>query len=173
MRPITFANYVRKMIIEMTAIERFQLSKLAAAAENREKLRVPFLLYLHSVKSPDEIRSLLGEKALAEYEAVFSGITDPVAQTRSLPLPYQRIITGYTRIAEAHKAENESKRLIAARIAQRRRGLELSDYRICRELGINPGNFNSFFYHGNDNALSLDKVKLIYRFVEFCRERLL
>lgn len=173
MRPITFANYIRKQIVEMTEIERFQLSKLSDASEKSEKLRTLFLLYLHSVKTPEEIRAILGEKSREEYDSAFSGIKDPVAETKRLPLPYQRIITGYTRIAEAHKAENESKRLIATRIEQRRRGLELSDYRICRELSINPGNFNSFFYHGNDNALSLDKVKLIYRFVEFCRERLL
>jgi len=173
MRPITFANYVRKQIVELTNIERFQLSKLAEASEKSERLRTLFLLYLHSVKSPEEIRALLGEISLAEYDSAFTGIKDPVAETKKLPLPYQRIITGYTRISESHKAENESKRLIAERIVQRRRGLELSDYRICRELSINPGNFNSFFYHGNDNALSLDKVKLIYRFVEFCRERLL
>ena len=173
MRKITFANYVRKQIIELTAIERFQLSKLAVAAENSERLRTPFLLYLSVKKTDEEIRSILHELSLAEYESVFTGITDPVEESKKLPLPYQRIISGYKRISETHKAENESKRLIASRIEQRRRGLELSDYRICRELGINSGNFNAFFYHGHDNALSLDKVKLIYRFVEFCRERLL
>ncbi len=157
----------------MTGIERFQLSRLAPAAEKSVRLRVPFLLYLSEVKEKDEIRSLLGPIALAEYEATLATVESTFAEARKLPIAYQRVIAGYARIFEAHKAENESKRLIAKRIADRRRGLELSDYRICRELNINAGNFNAFFYHGNDNALSLDKVKLIYRFVEFCRERLL
>ena len=173
MRQQTLPNYLRKYIIELTGVERFQLNKLAPAAEKSARLRAPFLLYLVSAKEPDQIRGLLGEIALAEYESTLANIKDPIAEARSLPLVYQRILAGYTRLSEAHKAENESKRLIAKRIAQRREGLGLSDYRICRELQINPGNFNSFFYHGNDNALSLDKVKLIYRFVEFCRERLL
>ena len=157
----------------MTAIERFQLSKLALLAEKSERLRVPFLLYLSVKKTDEEIRPILGEIALAEYDAVLFGIKDPIAETRSLPVPYQRLISGYTRLSQMHKAENESKRLIAARIMQRREGLGVSDYRICRELGLNPGNFNAFFYHGHDNALSLEKVKLILKFVEFCRDRLL
>lgn len=173
MRQITFANYLRKYIIELTAIERFQLVKLAAASEKSEKLRVPFLLYLSQKKTDGEIRALLTDRSLEEYVAVLSKLEDPLAQAARLPVAYRRVIAGYTRISQMHKAENESKRLIANRIAQRRRGLELSDYRICRELSINPGNFNSFFYHGNDNALSLEKVQLILKFVDFCRERLL
>ena len=157
----------------MTAIDRFQLSKLAELAEKSERLRVSFLLYLSVKKTDEEIRAVLGETALAEYEAVLSSVSDPVAEAKSLPVPYQRVVVGYTRLSQMHEAENESKRLIAARIAQRREGLGVSDYRICRELGINPGNFNAFFYHGHDNALSLDKVKLILKFVEFCRDRLL
>ncbi|MBE6600250.1 MAG: hypothetical protein E7640_03500 [Ruminococcaceae bacterium] len=173
MRYQTFGNYLKGQIKEMTGIERFQLSRLAPVAEKSQRLRVPFLLYLHEVKSKDEIASLLGEIAFAEYEKTLSDVEDVFADANSLPIDYRRVIAGYARIFEAHKAENESKRLIAKRIAERRRGLDLSDYRICRELNINPGNFNAFFYHGNDNALSLDKVKLIYRFIEFCRERLL
>ena len=173
MRQISFGSYLKKQIIEMTSIERFQLSKLADLAERSERLRVPFLLYLLIKKTDEEIRAVLGETALAEYESVLSSVSDPIAEAKSLPVPYQRIIVGYERLSQMHKAENESKRLIAARIEQRRNGLGVSDYRICRELGINPGNFNAFFYHGHDNALSLDKVKLILKFVEFCRDRLL
>lgn len=157
----------------MTSIERFQLNRLAPAAEKSDRLRVFFLLYLNEVKEKDQIPPILGEISLNEYREVLQSIEDPFAEVRKLPIAYQRAVAGYARLFEAHRAENESKRLIAKRIAQRREGLDLSDYRICRELHINPGNFNSFFYHGNDNALSLDKVKLIYRFVEFCRERLL
>ena len=173
MRQISFGSYLKKQIIEMTSIERFQLSKLAELAEKSERLRVPFLLYLSVNKTDEEIRPILGAVSLAEYDSVLSGVNDPIAEAKSLPVPYQRTIVGYERLSQMHKAENESKRLIAARITQRREGLGVSDYRICRELGINPGNFNAFFYHGHDNALSLDKVKLILKFVEFCRDRLL
>ncbi len=173
MRYRTFANYLKQQLREMTGVERFQLTRLAPLAEKSERFRTPFLLYLHEVKDKPAICSLLGEVALAEYESVLGQVEDVFESAASLPLAYRRVIAGYGRLFEAHKAENESKRIIASRIADRRRGLDLSDYRICRELHINPGNFNAFFYHQNDNALSLDKVKLIYRFVEFCRERLL
>ena len=61
--------------------------------------------------------------------------------------------------------EKQIKTLYRERILQLKENRSITDYRICKILGINNGNFHAFLYQGKTESISLDRIRNIYDYL--------
>lgn len=80
-------------------------------------------------------------------------------------LYYKKVYTSY--ISNKNKTENLYNLKLSEKetILKLKKELKISDYRICKELNIDVGNYHAFFYKNKNNHLSYQKCDLILRFL--------
>ena len=61
--------------------------------------------------------------------------------------------------------DNHIKSLILDKIIKLQKEKHITNYRIYKDLKINPGNFNSFIKNRNLNKLSLNKSREVYNYL--------
>lgn len=70
-------------------------------------------------------------------------------------------------LSDRDKNENKYKIKLENResILELKQELKISDYRLCKDLNIDPGNFHAFFYKKKDNCLSYMKCDALFRYL--------
>ena len=79
---------------------------------------------------------------------------------------YAGIYDAYKEEIGEFKKEDEFKAKIRKRILELQKEKSISNYRIYTDLGLNPGNVNSFLKNGDYRKLSLNIVRRIWKYVE-------
>ena len=79
---------------------------------------------------------------------------------------YAGIYDAYKEETGEFQKEDEFKAKIRKRILELQKEKSISNYRIYTDLGLNPGNVNSFLKNGDYRKLSLNIVRRIWKYVE-------
>ena len=83
-----------------------------------------------------------------------------------LPIQLQKVYDSYLVKRDWKKGENHSKSLMWNKITKLQKEKSISNYRIYKDLGLNPGNINAYLKHGDSSKLSLATARRTLDYLE-------
>lgn len=168
MRELSLGGFLDRYLRELSGFERFDLSKMALLADSEmPRIKEPLVVYA-AMKRPDNtVRKLFESTSLlADYERYFCFNSDYSDDFfNQLPDNYKKLYRSYVSVKNQKQTEQELKDLYRKKILEIRSSSSVSDYRICKELNINSGNFHSFIYQGKTANISLEKIRKVYEII--------
>lgn len=169
MRELTFKGYLLSQLQELSGFKSTSLYAFAQIAHNNARLKDALTLYL-VIYTEDNLRT----KLLKKYDYLNSpceklkGLNDynvrVYLQNDSLS-EYKTIYDNFLYQHNRKKQEEKLKKLMYNRISEVKQAKCVSNYRIYKELNLNPGNVNSFLKNEDTSKVSLDTARRILSFV--------
>ena len=72
----------------------------------------------------------------------------------------------YCSVRDAALADNDTKELIHRRVLELQQKKKLTNYRLYKDLKLNPGNVNAWLKHNDSSKMSLDCARQIYKYAK-------
>lgn len=174
MRELTFTGYLTKYVRALSSYDTGSLYKLAAeAAKDNPRLREPLLLYALFSDNADVLLRASKDKNLhSAYHDMLSQYSKEDMYTAlqqedsKLPVEYQKVWASYLSLKNRHQGENETKALMRNRVLKLQQATKITNYRIYKELGLNPGNVNAWLKHGASEKVSLGTARKVLHYIE-------
>ena len=174
MRQLTFRGFLRRYLKVLSGKNGVNLRTLLSSAESDNlRLREPLLLYMMATDKKEQFLEFAnGKEELSEMAAVASTYNwqnlEHALEVRdeNLPIQLQKVYDSYLVKRDWKKGENHSKSLMWNRITKLQQEKSISNYRIYKDLNLNPGNTNAYLKHGDPSKLSLDTVRKALNYLE-------
>ena len=87
-------------------------------------------------------------------------------QSPELPEGYLKVWRSYCSVRDAALADNDTKELIHRRVLELQQKKKLTNYRLYKDLKLNPGNVNAWLKHNDSSKMSLDCARQIYKYAK-------
>ena len=87
-------------------------------------------------------------------------------QSHELPEGYLKVWRSYCSVRDAVLADNDTKELIHRRVLELQQKKKLTNYRLYKDLKLNPGNVNAWLKHNDSSKMSLDCARQIYKYAK-------
>ena len=171
MRELTFKGFLAKYVKELSNAGKVDLNTLTSEALNGNyRLRAPLLLYavkhgkaallrssLQKVGYQGELLTMLGTlEGLNLEESLAAG---------SLPDEYQKVWTSFNVRHDKPKNDEDLKAAMRNKIIQLQKAKNCSNYRLYKDLSLNPGNINSWLKNGDGTKVSYQTAQRIITYV--------
>ena len=174
MRELTFVGFLRRYVRELSMSGTNSISKLAReAATDNYRLREPLLLYaLFTDNSALLIKSIDNEALIEQYNAILNKYSKVQmrqaleANDPALPAEYRKVWRSYLAQKNRNKTDAQTKELIRQRILSMQKEKGVSNYRIYKTLGLNPGNINDWLKNGAGEKVSLSTARKAFEFLQ-------
>ena len=174
MRELTFVGFLRRYIRDLSVSGTNSVSKLACeAAEENYRLREPLLVYaLFSDNSALLLNKTENEALNKHYSSVLSQYNDNQMHQALrdndpvLPAEYRKVWKSYLAQRNRKETDAQTKELIRRRILSVQEENGISNYRIYKTLGMNPGNINDWLKNGAGEKVSLSTARKALEFVQ-------
>ncbi len=174
MRELTFTGFLSRYVRELSLSGTNAISRLAReAAEENYRLREPLLLYaLFTDRIPLLRKSIRNdqlkrrtESILGRYdrEQMLQALTE---EDPGLPPEYRKVWRSYLVRKNRKKAEAHTKELARQHILALQKEKGVSNYRIYKTLGLNPGNINDWLKNGACEKVSMETARRAYKYME-------
>ena len=173
MRDLTFVGFLSRYVRDLSMSGTNSVSKLSseAAGENL-RLREPVLLYaLFSGKEASLLRRAEG----TALEELYSSVLDRYSKEQmlhafltsdpKLPSSYHKVWRSYIAQKNRKDTDAQTKELIRQRILAMQADKGVSNYRIYKELDLNPGNINDWLKNGAGEKVSLATARRAFEYV--------
>ncbi len=174
MRELTFVGFLSRYVRELSMSGTNSISKLAReAANDNYRLREPLLLYaLFSGKET----SLLRSAESVALEQLYSSVLDRYNKEQmlhafltndpELPSAYHKVWRSYMAQKNRKDTDAKTKELIRQRILSMQKEKGVSNYRIYKTLGLNPGNVNDWLKNGAGEKVSMNTARKAFAYVQ-------
>ena len=174
MRQLTFRGFLKRYLKALSGENGINLRALLSSAESDNlRLREPLLLYMMVIgKKQQFLEFANGKEAFSEMVAVANTYDWKSlelaleAKEESLPIQLQKVYDSYCVKRDWKKGENHSKSLMWNKITKLQREKNISNYRIYKDLELNPGNINAYLKHGDSSKLSLATARKTLDYLE-------
>lgn len=171
MRELTFKGFLSAYVKKLSYAGSLNMSVIAQEAiESNPRLRAPLVLYavLHgksallrkkliALGGPDELLQMLD--LLCESNA------EELLKQGKLPDEYLKVWTSFTVRHERLKTDSELKSAMREKIIELQKSKKCSNYRLYRDLKLNPGNINSWLKNGDGSKVSYQTAERIITYV--------
>ena len=173
MRRPNFKGWVSRELTYLSGENTLDLRRLAFLAQGPvPRLRERLVLYAFAAGHVTRLKGYLyREDMLAEVDILAEKLTgvnlnDP-EQTESLELParYKKAFHSYMAAYRRIDTINESKKLRWEKSIELQKRKGISNARICRALGLDPGNTNAYLKDAEIDRLSLEKATAILKYL--------
>lgn len=167
MRQLSLGGFLDRYIRELSGFERIDIAEMARCADSiNPRLKEPLVVYT-SIKRPAEtVRKLFTNTSLLEeYEKFFAAPDYSEEFFNGLPDNYQKLYHSYLSVSSEKDTEKQLKSLYRDKILNLKTICNITNYRICKNFGINHGNLHAFLYQGKTENISLPKIRAIYDFL--------
>ena len=169
MRKLTFKGFLAKYVRALSMQNTLSIYRLVREAEcANPRLREPLTLY-----------ALFYGQGHALCRAVKGGWIDRQVITCSpdeltvmlrgehpvLSENFKKVYRSYRVVAAMQQADDNTKRLLLERTRRLQAKNGVSNYRLYRGLGLNPGNVNAYLKTGNTSKVSLKTARRLYEAV--------
>ena len=173
MRELTFVGFLRRYVRDLSISGTNSISKLSyEAARENFRLREPLLLYaLFSGKEASLLRSAEG----TTLEELYSSVLDRYSKEQmlhafltsdsGLPSAYHKVWRSYLAQKNRKDTDAQTKELMRQRILAMQADKGVSNYRIYKELNLNPGNINDWLKNGAGEKVSLTTARRAFEYV--------
>ena len=173
MRELTFVGFLSRYVRELSMSGTNSVSKLTAeAAGDNPRLREPLLLYaLFSGKEATLLRSAEGTALEKEYSCVLDQYSKEemlhafLTSDPELPSAYHKVWRSYIAQKNRKDTDAQTKELMRQRILAMQADKGVSNYRIYKELNLNPGNINDWLKNGAGEKVSLATARRAFEYV--------
>jgi hypothetical protein len=176
LRELTFNGFLSQYVRVLSRDDTLKLYKLAAeAAEVNPRLREPLLLYALSVnKTAVLLRATKHPQLHEEYVRVLLRLAsnteraglNPESCSHMLPERYRKVYRSYLSVRDRKEHDKHTKSLLYQRIKKIQVKKQVSNYRVYKDLQLNPGNVNAFLKHGDVSKVSLTTARRMLEYLE-------
>ncbi len=164
MRELTFKGYLEQQLCELSDCQSKSLYKFARLAENNARLKDVLCLYL-SIYVEEKLKDQLTKKysyLSKNCERLYGKVPEQFDDTLS---EYKTIYDNYLNKKNSNKNDDMLKELMQKRIVELKDEKGISNYRIYKELNLNPGNVNAFLKNADVSKVGLNTVRRMLAFV--------
>lgn len=164
MRELTFKGYLEQQLCELSDCQSKSLYKFARLAENNARLKDVLCLYL-SIYVEEKLKDQLTKKysyLSKNCERLYGKVPEQFDDTLS---EYKTIYDSYLNKKNSKKNDDMLKELMQKRIVELKDEKGISNYRIYKELNLNPGNVNAFLKNADVSKVGLNTVRRMLAFV--------
>ena len=174
MRELTFDGFLSRYVRELSMSGTNSISKLAreAAADNY-RLREPLVLYALFSDNTALLQKNTENNVLYEQLNTILGQYNKMQMLQALkendpdlPVEYRKVWRSYLAQKNRKETDAQTKELIRQRILSMQKEKGVSNYRIYKTLGLNPGNINDWLKNGASEKVSLDTARKAFEFVQ-------
>ena len=174
MRELTFAGFLSRYVRELSMSGTNSISKLAReAANDNVRLREPLLLYALFADNRALLQKNINNDTLkAQYDAIFDQYSNAQMlqalkeNDPALSAEYRKVWRSYLAQKNRKETDAHTKELIRQRILSMQKEKGVSNYRIYKTLGMNPGNINDWLKNGAGEKVSLTTARKAFAFVQ-------
>jgi hypothetical protein len=174
MRRLTFAGFLGPYVEHLAGEETLEPSRLVALLPDRPRLSEPLVLWAATTGRGDRLARLLEDRpTLAAEVRLASQLADEDRLESALASGAPALRPEYAKAWRSYVARRDApSRDARLKLASRERALALkaekgvSQYRMAKDLGLNPGNLNAFLVQGDPRKLALDKAYALVKYLE-------
>lgn len=170
MRKLTFKGFLTKYVKELSYSNTLDLKKLAAEVGENHRLRAPLVLYAIATGKDALLQSCLqgvaeGDKLRNMLAAMRDCNLDQLLKDGQAPEEYLKVWNSFRVSNTATAREEELKAAMRKKVLQLLNEKQCSNYRVYRDLNLNPGNINSWLKNGDGNKVSYQTAERIVTYV--------
>ena len=165
MRKLTISGFLSEYVKSLSESHTLNIHKLTGEVyTGNYRLREPLFLYCYYSSKSDILLKYLNDDDTSEYNYVSKLLKKN--QTGSLPSDFSKVINSYNRRIGMPDNDDHIKSLMLDKIIKLQKEKHVTNYRIYKDLKINPGNFNSFIKNRDLKKLSLNKSREVYNYLQ-------
>lgn len=169
MRELTFKGYLLSQLQELSGFNSTSLYAFSGFAYNNARLKDVLSIYLVMYTEEDLRKKLLKKFGFLNLPCEkLSGINESNLDSNLNDNRLSEFATIYNNFLyqRNHKEqEDKLKKMMYERIIEVKKVKCVTNYRVYKQLKLNPGNVNAFLKNGDTSKVSLDTVRKILDFV--------
>lgn len=162
MRQLTFNSYLLTYLAGISNVQTKSIHKLVKLMEKHYLMKDSLILYCALTNN----QKLFNRYTNNQYSRLLESINkDNYLSDSFNDYEFKKIHSSYLSRVKAFEYDDETKRKARNTIMEIAKKKNITNYRIYKDLKLNPGNVNDFFKNDNPKKLSLNTVKSIYKYV--------
>jgi len=167
MRELTFRGFLKGYVRGLSLQDTNNIYKLVReTARGNLRLYEPLFLYVNATGKTGEFYNALKRtpdfalEKLPDFE-----ITGERGDFDKLPVEYAKVYNTYLYHKNKFSGDTHTKQLMHAKIKRLQAEKRISNYRVCKELSINHGNYGAFIKNGDMNKIGLKTLRRVLEFL--------
>jgi len=174
MMRLTFEGFLGSYVKYLSGENTLALPRLVRLLSTEPRLVEPLVLWAVATGHGDRLarlleddRALASEVALVERLASEDRLETALASGDPVLRPeYAKAWRSYAARRDAGARDARLKLDARARVLALKAEKGVSQYRMAKDLGLNPGNLNAFLVQGDPRKLGLDNAYALVRYLE-------
>ena len=171
MRELTFKGFLSQYVKELSYTGTVDLNTLTSEALNGNyRLRAPLLLYAVMNEKSNLLKSHLNSAGYqGELLALLDSLDRPDIEERleegAFPTEYQKVWNSFKVRHDRSKSEDDLKAAMRNKIIQLQEAKKCSNYRLYKDLSLNPGNINCWLKNGDGSKVSYQTAQRVIAYM--------
>ena len=171
MRKLTFKGFLASYVKELSCAGTLNLRTLAAeAASTNFRLRAPLLLYavVHekaALLQKQLIEINCADELLQTLELLAASNVKELLEQGKLPEAHLKVWNSFQVRRNRPQNDDALKAAMREKILQLQKAKNCSNYRLYKDLKLNPGNINSWLKNGDGSKVSYQTAQRIITYV--------
>jgi hypothetical protein len=171
MRKLTFKGFLASYVKELSHSGTVDVSALAKeATKDNFRLRAPLVLYavVHGKSGllrRELISNVCKEALLQTLDILDQSNVEMMLEQGNLPEEYVKVWNSFKVRRDRPQNDEALKAAMRTKIIQLQKDKNCSNYRLYKDLKLNPGNVNSWLKHGDGSKVSYQTAQQIITYV--------
>lgn len=178
MRKLTFRGFTEQYVKQLSLEGTTSIYRLVReVVSNNPRLKEPLLLYAASNgKAKVLLQASKGTACYEEYYKLLThfDVSDLLKALEDgspeLRYEYHKVWRSYLSISKGYERDKRVKSLMRSKIRQLQTDTGVTTYQICKDLGLNPSNVNSWLKNDLSSKVSLKKARAVWEYLEHQNE---
>ena len=171
-RSLKFENFLLKYCQNLTDCNSTtSLLKFANELNKNPRAEEPVLLYaLQNKRDLNKFEKSLRPDLREKFDNLklefqkYKDLDEMLLYSDNLSVDFKKVYNAYKYRLQEKSANNPMKRSYGEFFDKKLKELKLTNYRVCKELGLNLSNF-TFFLKGHNEKLSLENCEKVYDYL--------
>ncbi len=167
MRKLTFKGFLAQYVKSLSYAGSVDLALLSDELHNgNDRLTAPLLLYAATHAKAARLRSALTERGCPEslnkmLDRLENSNIEDLLESGNLPEEYLKVWNSYKVRRDQPDNDRELKAAMREKTLQLLKEKGCSNYRVYKDLQLNPGNINSWLKNGDGSKVSYQTAEKI------------
>ena len=171
MRKLTFKGFLAQYVKNLSYAGTVDLELLAGELNSgNSRLAAPLILYAVKHDKTALLRSALAEKGcsgelISMLDLLEKSDVEKLLESEDLPEEYLKVWNSFKVRRDQPKNDNALKDAMREKTLQLLKEKDCSNYRVYKDLNLNPGNVNSWLKNGDSSKVSYQTAERIISYV--------
>ena len=162
MRQLTFKTYLKFYLRDVSGHDSLNMRTLVSETRNNRRILDSLLLYSVFEEKTD----LFNKITAFRYAHVLESLNkDNFLDKDFKDFEFEKIWSSYLSRAHTKEFDNRIKEKARFKILRLLEENEVSKYRLCKDLHLNPGNINDYLKNGSCEKVSVEVLKSINNYL--------